>query len=241
MAAGDRGDRRGVKRIRGAIAHDAGIGTSRRGASIHVVGGPDVTSRAGCKKRHKKPSGRKVAAFSDFGVHVVELSATTSSLRAQRSNPEMYPRKDSGLLRCARNDGGQRASLYVRHPEVPERSGGLEGRRPGCTSRPFILRGSACDAFASLAPHLRMTGYLFALNVRAFRQRCLGPRHRHGDILPLFCPTCQMDFVKSAIVRRHRQAIDSASPGYCAWVVFALFDASGLTPPLFPSIAGRRR
>ncbi|SFK10143.1 hypothetical protein SAMN04487925_1185 [Bradyrhizobium sp. cf659] len=32
-------------------------------------------------------------------------SASASSLRAQRSNPDCQPRRDSGLLRCARNDG----------------------------------------------------------------------------------------------------------------------------------------
>jgi len=40
----------------------------------------------------------------------------------------------------------QIGKLSIRHPEVPARSAGLEGRRPG----PFILRGS-------LRSHLRMT------------------------------------------------------------------------------------
>ena len=43
----------------------------------------------------------------------------------------------------------------IRHPEVPERSEGLEGRRPE-SQRPFILRGP-------LRGHLRMTVVLVAL------------------------------------------------------------------------------
>jgi hypothetical protein len=41
------------------------------------------------------------------------------------------------------------SSVFLRHPEVPARSAGLEGRRP--VLWPFILRGS-------LRSHLRMTG-----------------------------------------------------------------------------------
>jgi len=42
--------------------------------------------------------------------------------------------------------------LFHRHPEVPERSGGLEGRRPGCRfgRSSFALHASRCDAW--LAP-----------------------------------------------------------------------------------------
>jgi len=66
---------------------------------------------------------------------------------------------DSGLLRryAPRNGGGvgwlkieSESPLSDRHPEVPSRSGGLEGRRPGCSSVAYILRGS-------LRSRLRMT------------------------------------------------------------------------------------
>jgi hypothetical protein len=48
--------------------------------------------------------GRKIKAFA----RLLEEASTVSTtlLRAQRSNPEMHPRRDSGLLRFARNDGG---------------------------------------------------------------------------------------------------------------------------------------
>jgi hypothetical protein len=50
----------------------------------------------------------------------------------------------------------RRNALYLRHPEAPERSEGLEGRRPG----PCILRG------AGFAGHLRMTEQGWRLSLK---------------------------------------------------------------------------
>jgi len=52
-----------------------------------------------------------------------------------------------------------------------------------------------------------------------------------GDdgIMPLFCPTEQMAFVKSAVVGR--QAIDIAVTGYCAWGCFSSFLLCGSQEP----------
>jgi len=82
------------------------------------------------------------------------------SLRAQRSNPEVYPRKDSGLLRCARNDdvdGGvhQSITLTLRCALccASRCRASLEGRRPGYISavHPSML-SPRCIRIADLAP-----------------------------------------------------------------------------------------
>ncbi|MCK1545014.1 hypothetical protein IVB12_24530 [Bradyrhizobium sp. 179] len=43
------------------------------------------------------------------------------------------------------------------------------------------------------------------------------------DILPVFCPTGQTRFEKSAKHRAGGQPVDFATPGYCAWDCFRAF------------------
>jgi hypothetical protein len=92
--------------------------------------------------------------------------APCSVIASAAKQSRVFPRRDSGLLRCARNDDVERrrALIHHRHPEVlalrRKRAAGQASKGDGpAASRPFILRGSACDACASQAAHLRSYGW----------------------------------------------------------------------------------
>jgi hypothetical protein len=67
-------------------------------------------------------------------------------------------------------------------------------------------------------------------NVREKRGRH-GWEKSHGGIMRLYCPTRQLEFEKSVILRNHPQVVDSADAGYCAWGCFGiLVGKARLTP-----------
>ncbi|MEY9589619.1 hypothetical protein ABIA06_001910 [Bradyrhizobium yuanmingense] len=63
-----------------------------------------IEGRTTGKARANEPRGCGSVSASEMRIEERRCPPHTPSLRAQRSNPEMYPRRDSGLLRCARND-----------------------------------------------------------------------------------------------------------------------------------------
>ncbi|MEY9116839.1 hypothetical protein ABIE86_005571 [Bradyrhizobium diazoefficiens] len=94
-------------------------------------------------------------------------------------------------------------------------------------SRPFILRGSACDSFASPASHLQRQRLRRCAGMTDHCSCGLGKLHGrtscNDDILHLFCPTGQMSVRSHSRSREFGKRLNFLTVSTVHGVVFALF------------------
>src|SRR3954471_11413240 len=121
-----------------------------------------------------------------------------SSLRAQRSNPEMYPRKDFGLLRCARKDGGDslRTSRYRIHHLIL--------RPPPNLARDHLLDELGCLHHLGLANIQRRDAKPHNVRRAEIADHAAGDEGLHRSVAPV---ESERDLRAAALMRARRNKL----------------------------------